>query len=195
MKTDIQEHKVKEKTLAVRLREKTGESVSNCYQCGKCSAGCPLADNMDYTPSQILRMLQLDLPELEEKVLRSETIWLCLTCQTCFARCPKEVDLPRIMDFLREVSLKEGKTHPSAKDIIAFHRAFLTSIKQTGRLYEISLIANFKARAFRPFQDVALAPKMLLRGKLSLLPHLIRDRKKFARLFEKTIQTGKEDKS
>lgn len=173
-------------TLPAHVRQATGESVFNCYQCGKCSAGCPLAAEMDYAPNQILRMLQLGLPELEEEVLKAFSIWLCLTCETCAARCPKEVDLPRIMDYLRQQSLKRGLVHPKAKDILAFHEAFLASIRKGGRLHEVGLISSYKLRTLHLFQDVLVAPKLFLRGKLKLLPHGIDGTAAVRRIFERT---------
>ena len=111
--------------LSLKIYQNVNESVFKCYQCGKCSAGCPLSSDMDYPPSQLMRMLQLGFPQLEDKVLKSYTIWLCLTCETCIARCPQEVDIPKIMDFLRQESLHQKKSHPSARDIISFHKSFL----------------------------------------------------------------------
>jgi len=179
--------------LAAQVQEATGESVANCYQCGKCSAGCPLAGEMDYPPSQILRMLQLGLPELNDKVLRSHTIWLCLTCEMCHARCPKEVDLPRIMEHLREESLHRGTVNPKAKDILAFHKAFLGAVRHTGRLYEMGLIGGYKMRTLHLLQDVLVAPTMLKRGKLHFLPKTIEGRAKVSEIFDRTMDT-KEDK-
>ena len=95
--------------FAELVARESGQPIEACYQCGKCSAGCPLATEMDYSPNQVLRMLQLEMAEFDAKVLGSLSIWLCLTCQTCMACCPKEVDLPRVMDFLREQSLRRGK--------------------------------------------------------------------------------------
>ena len=173
-------------TLAGRLREATGESVHKCYQCGKCSAGCPLAGEMDTPPSQIMRMLQLGLPELEEEALRSYACWLCLTCETCGARCPKEVDVPRVMEFVRQESLRRGMMNPRAKDILAFHRSFLDSVKATGRLHEVGMIAAYKLRTGHFFQDVLVAPQLMARGKLKLMPHTIHGKAAVARLFERT---------
>ncbi|HTY09538.1 MAG TPA: 4Fe-4S dicluster domain-containing protein [Bacteroidota bacterium] len=157
-------------TLADHLVRTSGISVQRCYQCGKCSAGCPAADHMDLTPSVVLRLLQTRTAEAERKVLGSYAIWLCLACQTCVARCPMEVDLPKAMDVLRAESLRLNLVHPRARDIVAFHTSFLNTIKRFGRLWEIGLIAEYKVRTLHLWQDVVLAPVMLMKGKLSLIP-------------------------
>ena len=169
----------------------TDVKVSHCYQCGKCSAGCPLSEEMDYPPSVIMRMLQTANPDLEDKVLRSLSIWVCLTCEMCFARCPMSIDIPKMMDFLREKSVKEGKTNPQAKKIIAFHKSFLDSIRTTGRLYEIGLLVDYKARTFKVMQDLSLAPKMFVRGKLNIFPELIRGRSGVSSIFSKSNKKNK----
>jgi len=181
-------HHQRQKALSTQVLENTRESVMRCYQCGKCSAGCPLALEMDITPSQILRLLQWESPENDEKVLRSLTIWLCLTCETCIARCPQEVDIPKIMDFLRSESRARGLVHPQAKDIIAFHKAFLDSIEKTGRLYEVGLVVDYKLRSLHLAKDVLLAPKMYAKGKLGLIPELISDRKGLKKIFRRTLK-------
>jgi heterodisulfide reductase subunit C len=91
-----------------RIEEISGETLLRCNQCGKCSAGCPAAFAMDMLPSQVIRFLQLGLVE---RVLDSGTPWLCAACQTCYARCPKGVDLSRIMEAVREISLQERGDH------------------------------------------------------------------------------------
>jgi heterodisulfide reductase subunit C2 len=168
------------------LKQDTGVDVLKCYQCGKCSAGCPLSSEMDYTPSYLMRMLQTGAAALEEKVLRSLTIWLCLSCEMCYARCPMDIEIPKIMDFLREKSLNEKKTNPKAKEVIAFHRAFLKSVEQTGRLNEMGLVMDYKSRVFNLFQDAKLAPSMFAKGKLHILPEMIKDRQGMSSIFTKT---------
>jgi heterodisulfide reductase subunit C len=146
---------------------------------------------MDYPPSVIMRMLQTGNPELENRVMRSFTIWVCLTCEMCFARCPMSIDIPKMMDFLREKSLKEKKVNRKAKEIIAFHKSFLDSIRYTGRLYEIGLFADYKARTLKILDDMILAPKMLKRGKLNIIPELVKDRSGVASIFRKTVKKNK----
>lgn len=89
--------------LVRQVEEISGQDLLACYQCGKCAAGCPVAFAMDLLPSQVIRLAQLGLVE---ELLETETIWLCAACQTCYTRCPKGVDLSRIMEALRELALK-----------------------------------------------------------------------------------------
>ena len=177
-------------TLAGRIQKATGVKLTHCYQCGKCAAGCPVADQMDLTSCNALRMLQYGLPEYDERVLRSEGIWLCLACETCSTRCPQEVEIPKVMDFIRGEALAKNLAHPKSADILAFHRAFLDSIEYTGRLYEVGLVADYKVRSRHFLKDVMLAPKMYVKGKLGLLPHLIRNRRGMKNLFKQTMGKG-----
>lgn len=163
------------RTLAGRLESATGVRVSRCYQCGKCTAGCPVADEMDETPSRLLRLLQTDRPAHERRALASHAIWLCLGCETCVSRCPNEVDVPRAIDHLRGEAVAKGLAHRDAGDILAFHRAFLATVGGRGRLYELELIARYKLATGHLLQDVAVAPSMFAKGKIGLLPHRVRD--------------------
>ncbi|MCJ7583193.1 MAG: 4Fe-4S dicluster domain-containing protein [Anaerolineales bacterium] len=80
----------------------SGESLLVCNQCGKCSAGCPVAFSMDILPNQVIRLAQLGI----EDVLESQTIWTCAACLTCVSRCPKGVDLPRVMEAIRQIAMQ-----------------------------------------------------------------------------------------
>jgi len=157
--------------------------VSRCYQCGKCSAGCPMASEMDLAPSRLLRLLQTGQPRHEAAVLGSRAIWLCVGCETCVTRCPNDVDLPRAVDVLREEATARGVAHRDARPIRAFHAAFLAGIERNGRLHELELIARYKLATGRLFQDVLIAPSMFRKGKIGLLPHRVRNPEAVARIF------------
>jgi len=194
MRSDRHAHPASGK-LADRVLEKTGVDVARCYQCGKCSAGCPLAADMDLPPSQIMHLLQFrEFPEFAEMALRSHTIWLCLTCEICYCRCPMELDIPKVMDALRHEALMQGKVNPKARDIIAFHRAFLDSVRYTGRLYEMGQVVDYKLRSGHFLQDLLQAPGMFLAGKLHLLPERIRGRRLLGRIFARTAAKAKENR-
>lgn len=129
-----------------------------------------MAQEMDYSPSYLLRMLQAGGQGNEEKVLHSETIWLCLSCEMCYSRCPQSIDIPKAMDYLRQKSFAEGKVSRKSENIISFHQSFLSSIKRTGRLFELGMTIEYKLRSMKLFQDILLVPAMVSRGKLHLLP-------------------------
>jgi len=82
--TPLTEH---DQVLLDKIEKEAGTSINLCYQCGKCSAGCPVGFAMDYTPRQVIRLLQLGLVN---EALSAESIWICASCETCSARCPRE---------------------------------------------------------------------------------------------------------
>jgi heterodisulfide reductase subunit C len=180
-------------TLNDEIRRETGVIINKCYQCGKCSAGCPVATEMEYPPSLVMRMLQTEDPANAEKLMKSMAIWLCVSCEMCLTRCPMEIDIPSLMDFMRQKSYRAKKTNPQAKKIISFHQSFLDSINYTGRLYEMGLVVEYKMKTGAMMQDVAIAPKMFVKGKLNPVPEFIKGRKKIAAIFNK-IQNKKEGK-
>jgi heterodisulfide reductase subunit C2 len=173
--------------LKDNVQKNTDVSVEMCYQCGKCTAGCPLNDEMDIAPNQILRMLQLGFPELEEKLLSSLSIWLCLTCETCYSRCPKEVELPLVMDYLRQESIRRGLVNSKAKDILEFHRSFLETVESLGKMHEVTLFRKYKLKTMHLLQDLSLVPGMISSGKLGIIPHKIKNQEAIARIFRNTI--------
>ena len=177
-----------EKRLSTELAEHTGVDTARCYQCGKCTAGCALAPDMDMAPSFLMRLLQTRTEENDRRVLGSTAIWLCLGCENCVARCPMEIDIPAAMDYLRERSRTEGLVAREARDIVAFHKSFLDMVRRNGRTYEIGLVAEYKLRTMHIMQDVDIAPAMLARGKLNIMPERLEDNaSKVGRIFAGTI--------
>jgi len=172
-------------TFKSKVEEATGVTVSHCYQCGKCTAGCPLNEEMDIMPNQLLRMLQAEMPGYAEKILSSLSIWLCLACDTCYSRCPQEVLLSKIMDYLRQESLRQNKVNPKAKNILSFHKAFLDSVKLNGKLHEVGLTIDYKLRSLNLMQDVLLAPSMAAKDKLAIFPHKVQNTKEIAKIFKR----------
>ena len=91
-----------------RVNELSGQNSDACYQCGNCSSGCPLAQEMDILPSRVLRLVQLGQ---SDNIINSETIWICASCFQCTVRCPKGIDIQAVMDALRQIALDEGVDH------------------------------------------------------------------------------------
>jgi heterodisulfide reductase subunit C len=156
----------KENSFLSEVGQASGEIIQACYQCQKCSAGCPVAFAMDILPNQILRHIQYGH---REKVLSSKTIWICASCYSCSVRCPNNIDIAKIMDKLRALAL-HSEFKAGEKDIPIFHSAFLDTIKSKGRIHELSLILQFKSKTRDFFKDAALGLKMYRKGKIKLLP-------------------------
>lgn len=109
----------------------SGQSLLACNQCGKCSAGCPVAFGMDLLPSQVIRLVQLGL----EEALDAETIWTCAACLTCVARCPKGIDLPRVMEALRLIGMQRGGDRLAARRLPP---------ELVGEVPQLALIGGFR---------------------------------------------------
>ena len=88
-----------------KIGEISGQNVFDCYQCGNCSSGCPVVDYMDIAPNQVLKLAQYG--SIEE-ILQSETIWVCSTCLQCSTRCPKGIDVAKLMEAFRSYNLRNG---------------------------------------------------------------------------------------
>jgi heterodisulfide reductase subunit C len=148
------------------IEELSAQDIKNCYQCGKCSAGCPIAADMDMPPNQVMRLLQLGLAD---EALRSKTIWLCASCETCTTRCPREVDLAAVMDALRNLAIQKRIRSPE-RAVTLFNKIFLSIIKRYGRVFEMELIGMFNTGTLNFFKDVMKAPKLFFKGRLKLWP-------------------------
>ena len=174
----------------VEVEKISGAKVSACYQCKKCSSGCPVTFAMDYLPNQILHMIQMGL---KDEVLKSATIWVCASCETCTTRCPNDIDIAGIMDTMRGESLKSGlKT--GEKNVPIFHDTFLSSIESKGRVYELGMIGQYtlksgdvitKLKRGLLMEEVKLGWQMFKKGKLKLFPQKIKQTGEIKKLFKK----------
>ena len=168
-------------SLVDAVEARSGESVSLCYQCRKCTNGCPLAFAMDVMPNQVMRMVQLGL---DDEVLRSSTIWTCASCQTCTTRCPNDIDIAHLMDVLRQLSREAGVG--TERKIEKFHDAFLDSIRRHGRVFELGMVGQYKLGTMDLFGDTKVAWEMFKRGKLKFLPEGIKGKKEVREMFKKS---------
>jgi len=147
-----------------KVEKLSDSSVRRCFQCGKCSAGCPMRTFMEHPPNRIVRLLQLGQ---YERVLAGRSIWYCASCETCSTRCPNKVDLAAIMDALRKCSW-DAKGHSKESLVQLANRLFLDNIRTYGRQYEMRLAAAFNLHSGKLLKDFMLGPKLLTKGKLKV---------------------------
>lgn len=172
------------------VEEGSGIKVSACFQCRKCTNGCPVTFAMDIYPDQMMRYIQFGL---KKEVWESATIWVCASCETCTTRCPNEIDIAGVMDFLKQTVVVE-KAKAKESQVLAFHRAFMDDIRKRGRVFETGLVQNYMLKSgewLTKLKDLTILDEMRLgwtmyrKGRLNLLPRHIKGREEIKKLFKK----------
>jgi len=159
----------------------SGSNLFSCFQCGKCGAGCPIAYEMDYAPSQIIHAIRLGQLEL---VFSSKTIWLCSSCETCSTRCPQGVDIAAIMDAARILASKR-KIKAQVPEIKSFFDSALSNIRFFGRLYELGMIIALKLKTGGMTKDIDVGRKLFLKRKLKILPEKPKTSRQVRKIFDR----------
>ncbi|MEI6692447.1 MAG: heterodisulfide reductase-related iron-sulfur binding cluster [Chlorobium sp.] len=174
--------------LKHQLEESTGNDYNCCYQCGKCTAGCPAGTFMDNPPARIMRLVQAGYME---EALKSDALWYCLGCMTCTSRCPQNMEIAGTMDSLRALALEKGIiSDDKAKKLVnAFHISFLKNVRKHGRLEELSLVNSYKLRTRTFLQDASSGVKMIMQGKINPMHSItgkggVKGKDQIAKIFE-----------
>ena len=115
-----------------KLEEISGENFHKCMQCGTCTAACPMEEKMEESPRRIILLSHWGL---KEKVTESNTVWLCATCQTCQAMCPRGIDLTKVMEAIRQLALRENENYVEPNKI---------SEETLGDVPQIALVSCFR---------------------------------------------------
>jgi len=161
----------------------SGQNVSACYQCGKCSSGCPVLPDVELSPNRVIRMVQFGL---EDDALDNEMIWSCAGCGTCTSRCPEGIDIGRVFDSLRAIAERKGVVHaPGATQVRTFYRAFLDCVREFGRNSEIGLMGAYNISSGRLTTNVVKAPWFLLKAKLAWTVHKVERIDRMKRVYQR----------
>jgi heterodisulfide reductase subunit C len=180
-------HKTASPEFLEEMEAASGEKIRICYQCGKCSAGCPVGFAMDLLPNQVIRMIQLGL---KDEALSCSTIWLCASCETCAARCPREIEIVKVMDALRRMARAQDY-HIPVREVPVFISAFLSTVKRFGRLYEAGFVGAYNILSGHLTKDMSKAPAMLIKHKIALKPPRVKGMDKVRRLIRKAEEIRK----
>ena len=169
------------------IEDKKEVKISSCFQCKKCSNGCPVNFAMDLMPHKVIHMIRLGM---KEEVLKSSTMWVCASCETCTTRCPNDIDIAKLMDALRQVASNSGSVSTD-RNVSLFHSAFLSSIKKRGRIHELGMIGEYKVKTGEFMKDSRLGWEMFKKGKINILPSGIKRRKEVKAIFEEAQRRKK----
>ena len=167
------------------VEEISDVDLSVCYQCKKCTSGCPIAKLTESPPSEIVRRLHLGAGS---ELLESDIIWMCLSCETCYARGPMDINVASVIDALRALAL-EKRASTTKGNTPLFNRLFLRTVKTFGRMYDLPMISAYKIRTRTFMKDMDKFPAMLAKGKLALLPPSGADKGTVKRIFDRAKGT------
>jgi heterodisulfide reductase subunit C2 len=173
-----------------RVNALADQHIELCYHCHKCTSGCPVAEEMRYGPDQVLLLVQLGQTD---RLLSSHDVWLCVGCETCGTRCPNDIDIARVMDALRQIGQAEG-VRAADTGSVKFHRLFLFLVERLGRMNEAALLGAHKLWTTNLFADLDSGARLILKGKIPLVPHLVKGRDQVRQLFG-TSSTGATDRA
>jgi heterodisulfide reductase subunit C len=185
MAITIKKNRKEAESLIRRVEEISGVDLGVCFQCKKCTSGCPVAKLTKSPPSEIMRRLHLGAGD---ELLASDIIWACVSCETCSARCPMGIEVAAVMDALRTLAI-EKKAKKQEGNVPLFNRAFLSTVKMFGRSYDIAMIAAYKIGTLKLMNDTEKFPTMLKKRKIALLPPRGADKRTTKRIFKKAKQT------
>ena len=170
------------------MRSSHGNPIRTCIQCGSCSGSCPVAKFMDHTPRRLIEMIRANL---KDEVLASNTYWFCASCYACTARCPRDIDITKLMYGLKRYSMwkhryREGLVGP------VFSETFVKMILRTGRSYE-PVLAPAYMRNFNLLellQEAQTATSLLLKGRMPVLPPRIKRLDRFREVVKRVFPLG-----
>jgi len=172
---------------------KIKEMVQACIQCGTCTASCPNAFAMDYTPRQVWRLVQTDRSDI---IFKSKTFILCSSCYFCTLRCPRGLPLTKAMKLLTQMS--QTKNTGTYKKTHKFYQEFIKSVCRHGRVNETEFMSLFfwsMKNPMLPFSYASLGLKLMGKKKVSItdLNFLKKDQNNLNKIFDKVreLEEGK----
>jgi len=167
-----------------------GEKIVHCLQGGSCGGSCPNGAEMDYTPRAIFAMIAADR---RDDVLEANTMWQCVSCYLCTARCPQEIPITEIMYALKRMAIREGKAKKS--DAPALAKTFTDFVDKYGRSFEFGIASRYllfnKPMSMLKMSGMGLS--MFTKGRLSLTPTKIRRVKQLQAIIDKARELSKHD--
>lgn len=149
-----------------------GEKIRLCQQCGTCTGSCPTSYLMDYGPREVIAFFRAGMID---KVVKSNTIWLCTSCYFCTVRCPAGIKITDIMYELKRLAIKY-ESWPSESKNPAMSKIFIDNVEKYGRNYELGLMTKFIITKdwSLPFKFAGTGLKLFMAGRFPIRPRSIK---------------------
>lgn len=159
-----------------------GERIAHCLQCGSCGGSCPNGAEMDYTPRAIFSMIAANR---REDVLSANTMWQCVSCYLCTARCPQQIPVTEIMYALKRMAIREGMA--KGTDAPALAKVFTDFVEWYGRSFEFGIASRYLLfnKPLSLLKGTGMGLSMFTKGRLSLTPTKIRQVKQLRAIIDK----------
>ena len=127
---------INEQSLSLRAIEEintlSGESVKLCMQCATCTGMCPMVEEMDFSPRKVMHFAQFGLME---RLAEINTFWKCASCHACSVKCPRGIDIAKVMEALRQQPLRKSKNYIEPSEM---------SKEAIAEMPQIALVAGFR---------------------------------------------------
>ncbi len=175
-----------ENLFLTEIEGSTGVAVSECYQCFRCTNGCPAARDMDIVPH---RTIGLIIAGERERVLSSASPWACLQCAACSIRCPNGIDIARVFTALRQLSVGSGMA--AHREVHDFDTLMIDSIARHGRMYELGTVMRYRLARGEYLRQYRMGIGMVKKRRIGLFPHNAADRKGIRSIITKTVKNGR----
>jgi heterodisulfide reductase subunit C len=165
-----------------------GEHILACIQCGTCTGSCPMAEYMEYPPRKIIAMIRAGL---RDEVLSSSSMWHCLSCYSCTARCPRGVKPTELAHALESLASQHGFNIGGTRTPV-FYRSFVDSINGNGRVFELGMMMKYylltNPLAAMKLWKVGLM--LFLRKRMPLKPARVKDKEGLVKIMRKFKEVG-----
>ena len=171
--------KEKKTNLMAAVEEISGVNIRECLQCKRCTNGCPVAHLSRIGPAEVIRRLQFNGGD---ELYENNLVWMCVSCETCFTRCPMKIDMAAVMDALRIIAVS-NKSSALKEKVHIFNKSFLKTVKHFGRTFDLGMILAYKIGTSSYLQDADRFPMMLRKRKIALLPTFSEGKKYAKRIF------------
>ena len=182
-------------SFAKEVVERSGQNIFMCFQCRRCAAGCPVANEIGMSPDRLIRLIIMGDTDA---ALENELVWHCVSCYTCGTRCPNQIQTARVVDTLKKMASERG-VRPLSKKVKKFHDAFCAAAKNMGRVnemefmlrYETGIIfdelssLNLKGILNEIKDQTSLGLGMIRRRRMHFGVERVKDKSELKRLFKK----------